>query len=210
MAKKKRGKKSGKSGKGSGKSGPKHPLKSKIRKEVRQELEREEEIRKAKAKLCLAEKLLHVLVFLALIGVLFSAYLTWLYYSPFGGSLCRECKAVASSHYFSAGIPISFFAMVGYLAFIGLCFLMLRGDRFGPKDIHMLMIVLASIGLGFAVYMFIVQSVLLGAWCIPCVLSSLVIIAIFVILLLSYSYCSRCRKRLEKLGAQPGSVCRNY
>lgn len=210
MAKKKRGKKSGKSGKGSGKSRPKHPLKSKIRKEVRQELEREERIRKAKERLCLAEKLLHVLVFLAIIGVFVSIYLTWLYYSPFEGSFCDECREVASSRFFSAGIPLSFFAMVGYLALIWFCFMMLRGDRFGPRDIHLLMIILASVGVGFAVYMFIVQSVLVGVWCLPCVLSSLVIISIFVILLLSYFYCSRCRKRLEELGVQPGPFCRDY
>ncbi|MGH2843393.1 MAG: vitamin K epoxide reductase family protein [Solirubrobacteraceae bacterium] len=71
---------------------------------------------------------------IALLGVLESAYLTYLHYHGFGALLClgkqgghSSCEQVQSSVYSDlAGVPVALLGLIGYLIIVGLLFV--RGE----------------------------------------------------------------------------------
>ncbi|MBW2972180.1 vitamin K epoxide reductase family protein, partial [Candidatus Woesearchaeota archaeon] len=188
-------------------------VRSRLRQEVRQELKREDEIRCVKRRLCIAEKLMHVLVFLAILGALVSLYLTWIAYSPAEKSFCSvsetvDCKVVAQSGYFFVGVPLSLFGLLAYVVFILVGLMLIKGKTVGPKEYHWALMVLAGIGVGFGIYMFYVQKFLLGVWCPLCIASCIILLCILGVLIASYEFCRRCRLKLERLGAHVDEKCR--
>ncbi|MBN1544267.1 vitamin K epoxide reductase family protein [Candidatus Woesearchaeota archaeon] len=190
-------------------------VRNRIRQEVKQELRREEEIRFVRQRLCMADRLMHVLVFLAILGALVTLCLTWVAYSPYEKSFCSvsetvDCKVVAQSGYFFIGAPLSLFGFLVYVVFILVGMLLIKGRTIGPKEYHWALMGLAGIGVVFGIYMFYVQKALLGVWCPLCITSFMIFIGILGVLITSYEFCRRCRQRLIKLGAHLDDRCRYY
>jgi uncharacterized membrane protein len=108
---------------------------------------------------------------LGAIAFLIAAYLTYERHQgqnalcPIGGG---GCETVAKSSYSEfAGVPVSYFGMLGALILIGLCF---RSELlFGS-----LRFVVAGVGAAFSLYLTSLEATKINAYCIWCLASATV------------------------------------
>ncbi|MBW2965436.1 vitamin K epoxide reductase family protein, partial [Candidatus Woesearchaeota archaeon] len=165
------------------------------------------------------EAVMKVILFLAIVGFLISLYMVWLHYRPSGISFCSinekfDCAEVAKSSYSSMlGVPVALIGVFGYVAIAVIsCFLIFRDVRKYPslnvRLLNRIVLVLAAGGFLFSVYLTIVQEFLIGVWCVMCISSAIVITAIFILAIISQSYCMRCRQKLKQRGVEPAKHCR--
>ena|SRR3989344_3285922 len=114
------------------------------------------------------------LLLLSLAGFFDSAYLTILHYKNVipPCAIAKGCETVLTSR-FSVffGIPI---ALIGSLFFLALIFLLLLGFSKYFK-------LLISLGVVASVILFSIQAFVLRAFCQYCLLSELIILAIFIL-----------------------------
>lgn len=109
----------------------------------------------------------YVLILLATLGIVVSALALREHYRTEGDSPCSinerwDCGIVNHSPYAMLfGIPVAVIGMAGYLL-LGVL---------GFMKAYRLMLVAALGGLGFALYLAHIESVVLGVWCIYCVIS---------------------------------------
>ncbi len=193
----------------------KSPSRDVIREQVRAEVRRETEIKFVKRRLCWFDKLNRMMIFMAIVGVLISLYLTWLYFNPSEGSFCNindkfDCNAVNTSSYSVFILPIAFIGVLGYLSLIFVGIALMKRVRITQKHLHWIGIGLASAGFIFSAYLFYAQAYLIGKWCIMCIVSFILITLILLCIVGSYAYCLYCKKRLNTLRAEPDVRCREY
>jgi len=166
------------------------------------------------------ESTIKVILFIAILGLLISTYLTWLHYKPEGRSFCSinerfDCDAVNKSRYSEIfGIPVSILGMLGYAAFIALSITLLSRHTFDHdwikmKKINRTMMVLAAIAFIFTVYLSTIQAFVLKTWCVMCIVSGLIIIMILILTIIGNQYCLSCRKRMKLSGAYDENICKN-
>jgi vitamin-K-epoxide reductase (warfarin-sensitive) len=107
-----------------------------------------------------------VLIVLAVVGIVAASLALREHYNT-GVSPCRinerwDCGIVNHSPYAMLyGVPVAVIGIAGYLLLGALAF----------KKAYRLMLVAALGGLGFALYLAHIESVVLGVWCIYCVIS---------------------------------------
>ncbi len=88
-----------------------------------------------------------------------------------------NCDIVNRSAYSSiAGVPVALIGMLGYAALVGLA-TVYRERRETPA----LLFLGALVGLAFALYLTYIEGWVLGAWCIVCLSSLALIVAITVV-----------------------------
>ena len=112
-------------------------------------------------------------VALALAGAAIAGYLTYTHYRGIA-PVCATggCETVQTSSYSKvAGVPVALIGLVGYLVLAALPFAHIR-------EAPAVAVALAVSGLGFAVYLLVVQLAVIDAVCIWCVASDVVMAAL--------------------------------
>ncbi len=108
----------------------------------------------------------------ALAGVAVAGYLTWVHYQP-GSLICTGgggCETVQESDYaVIAGIPV---ALLGLLAYVAVLVL----TAIDNPTTRLVTAVIAVGGLGFAVYLIVLQAFVIDAWCVWCLVNDVVIV----------------------------------
>ncbi len=120
--------------------------------------------------------------FLSVAGVIVSAVSLYHHYGTDPTGYCDfgqnfNCDIVNRSVYSTVfGIPVALIGVLGYAALLALATV-----RRGRAETPALLLIAATGGLGFALYLTYIEAYVLGAWCILC-LSSLAMIVLITIL----------------------------
>jgi vitamin-K-epoxide reductase (warfarin-sensitive) len=133
------------------------------------------------------ETTLHIILYLALIGLLVSIYLTAVHFQH-TSAVCDisdtlSCSKVSSSKYSEIfNIPVSIFGGLGYTLLAGISFILLRW-KFNIEKEHKVYLIkaflaLAFISLLFSLYLSYVEFAIIHTICIFCVISQFIIITI--------------------------------
>jgi len=119
---------------------------------------------------------------LALVGLLISLYL-WLWkIGALGVLACGDgaCERVQLSPYGQiAGVPVALLGVVGYLAILVVSLAGLQDPflrRRWPTDVTL---VLAGAGVAFSAYLTYLEAAVIHAWCRWCIVSAVIIVAVF-------------------------------
>ena len=130
------------------------------------------------------KKIALISFFAALVGLLDSAYLTWIKIShneiSCGGGL-GDCFTVNTSRYSEIwGIPIALLGLLAYLAIAGVITLEARIEFF--KENGALMVFgISLVGVLYSAYLTYLEFAVIHAWCPYCLLSATVIAVIFIL-----------------------------
>lgn len=130
---------------------------------------------------------------LALLGLLDSAYLTLNRYQeridlvcPVGGG----CETVQMSRWSTFppgdGVPVALIGLLGYTTLLVLAFIALQYDRIGKLPVPLLLLVLASGGVLFSLYLTVLQFFVIRAICFWCITSALLELGIFGVVLIDW------------------------
>lgn len=119
---------------------------------------------------------------LALLGFFDSAYLLLERFSPQVALVCPiggGCETVQASRWSTLpatgqGLPIAAFGVIGYAAIVGVALLGLQREWFGPLPVVPTLALLATIGVGFSLYLTALQLFVVGALCAWCLSSALI------------------------------------
>ena len=129
-------------------------------------------------------KFLSAIFVFSLIGVGISFYLYLLHIDATASSVCQinatfDCKTVDSSPYaMTFGIPNSILGMLGY-GFMALGALMKLLQKKRDQILNLYLLLAATGGLGFSLYLTGVEAFILHAWCIFCIASQVVMMIVF-------------------------------
>lgn len=123
---------------------------------------------------------------LALLGALDAAYLTWVHYSR-SQAFCAgigDCELVNTSVYAQVmGVPVALLGLGGYLLILGLGLARWRVGASLALDLALLGLSLT--GTAYSAYLTYVEFFVLGAICIWCLVSAVIITAIFALSLIT-------------------------
>lgn len=123
-----------------------------------------------------------LVIALSALGLILSAYLTYLHFTEAQAAFCSEgsaCDEVRQSDFASIlGIPVALFGMLGYALIIVLSLISIS-----KKRRWLLLYIFALGGVTFSAYLTYVELFVINAICTYCVLSALIMTAIFLILL---------------------------
>jgi uncharacterized membrane protein len=126
------------------------------------------------------------MVVLALAGLLVSTYL-WLYKIGVIGVLqcgTGDCEAVQASRYAELlGVPVAFVGVAGYAVVLGVGLLGVQPAFAADRRVTLLLAALATVGFAFALYLTAIELLVLHAICRWCVVSAVIITAIWVLAL---------------------------
>jgi uncharacterized membrane protein len=123
------------------------------------------------------------ILLLAIAGAIDSAYLAWLKLS---GSVAAcsnigDCEAVNNSRYAEiAGIPIALLGLGGYLAILALTLLEVRLPAW-KIGLRLAFFGFTLAGTLYSIYLTYVEVAILGAICPFCVVSAVVMLALFIL-----------------------------
>jgi uncharacterized membrane protein len=127
-------------------------------------------------------RILLAISLLALGGVLISSVSLYHHYGTSQSSFCDfgesfNCDIVNRSIYSMVfGIPVALIGIIGYLGLLGLA-TVYRAKAQTPA----LLLITSLAGLGFALYLTYIEAFLLAVWCILCLTSLTLIVAITVL-----------------------------
>ncbi|HET9179585.1 MAG TPA: thioredoxin domain-containing protein [Terriglobia bacterium] len=125
-----------------------------------------------------------LLMVLSLVGLFDSIYLLWEYTSPAHPMVCMGggCDAVRASAYSHlGGLPVPIYGVFMYAFLVLLLFLYpLLPSTYVRLTQHVVMVV-AGAGFLFSVYLTGIEAFVLHSWCMWCVLSALLVTAIFIL-----------------------------
>jgi len=126
---------------------------------------------------------------LALVGLFVALYL-WLHALGFGGAIkCGAsggCETIQTSQWaVFLGLPVAFYGVVGYLAILVVAIVALRPVALSQPRWSKSLVLLATVGFGFTVYLTYLELFVIHAICRWCIGSAVIITAIWVVSLLS-------------------------
>jgi uncharacterized membrane protein len=125
---------------------------------------------------------------LALLGTLDAAYLLLGKLGVIGGlecSISRGCDMVNASVYSELlGIPVAGIGLIGYAALFAIAIAGLQPGRLPERWPDKLLALLSGIAVVFTLYLTYAEIFILGAICQWCVVSQVIVLAIFVLALL--------------------------
>lgn len=131
---------------------------------------------------------------LALLGMFDSAYL-WIERLSGGELICPVgggCATVQSSSYATLlGVPVAAIGVGGYAALLGVALLALHTEQLAGLPTRALLLIMASGGVLFSLYLTYLQVAIIGAICFWCVTSALIEFSIWLIALLDWRASSR-------------------
>jgi uncharacterized membrane protein len=124
------------------------------------------------------------IVLLALVGLLVATYL-WLYKIGVLGELqcgTGSCESVQASRYAELfGIPVALYGVAGYAALMGLGLAALQPRFAADRRIGVLLATLATVGFAFTIYLTAIELFVLHEICRWCVLSAVIMTAIWAL-----------------------------
>jgi len=125
---------------------------------------------------------------LALVGLFVALYL-WLHALGFGGAIkCGAsggCETVQTSQWaVFLGTPVAFYGVVGYLALLIVALAGLRPAALAQPRWSKWLVLLATVGFGFTLYLTYLELFVIHAICRWCVGSAVIITAIWVVAVL--------------------------
>src|SRR5213083_1467551 len=126
---------------------------------------------------------------LALVGLFVALYL-WLHALGYGGAIkCGAsggCEVVQTSPWaVFLGLPVAFYGVVGYLAILVVAIVALRPAALSQPRWSKWLVVLATVGFGFTLYLTYLELFVIHAICRWCIGSAVIITAIWIVSLLS-------------------------
>jgi len=130
------------------------------------------------------KKLASISLIIALVGMIDSAYLTWIKITHteaycIGG--IGNCSTVNSSRYSEIrGFPIALLGLLAYLAIAGILLLETR-HRFFKDNGTMLVFGFSLIGTLYSAYLSYLEAAVIRAWCPYCVVSAIAVTLIFTL-----------------------------
>lgn len=114
----------------------------------------------------------------ALAGAAVAGYLTYVHYQP-DALICTSgggCETVQDSSYAElVGIPV---ALLGLLAFLAVLALVAWDSELART----LAAAIALTGVGFAVYLLVLQAFVIDAWCVWCLANDVLIVPLLAVL----------------------------
>lgn len=123
---------------------------------------------------------------LGIIGAVDSAYLSWL---KLTGSVAAcsnigDCEAVNNSRYAEiAGIPIAILGLLGYLAILAILLLEVKKPSW-KYGLRLAFFGFTLAGTLYSIYLTYIEVAILGAICPFCVVSAIVMVALFLLAIL--------------------------
>lgn len=130
------------------------------------------------------KKLASISFIIALVGMIDSAYLTWIKITRteaycIGG--IGNCSTVNSSRYSEIrGFPIALLGLLAYLAIAGILFLETHHNFFKENG-TMLVFGFSLIGTLYSAYLSYLEAAVIRAWCPFCVASAIAITMVFIL-----------------------------
>lgn len=124
-----------------------------------------------------------VIAVLSLVGFFICFYLIAHYYGWTGPLVCGvgDCGAVQASPYAKiGGIPLSVFGLGGYVLLLGTSFVGIQPGRRDSRLIGVVLMAVASFGLGVSGYLTYLEAAVIHAWCQWCVMSAILMTLIFL------------------------------
>lgn len=124
-----------------------------------------------------------VIATLALIGFFVSVYLAMWKLGFMGLLSCGSgsCELVQTSEYaYVFGVPVAVIGALGYSALFVVSILGLQPRFAGRPAIATGLVAMSGLGLAFTAYLTYLEAFVIGAWCRWCLLSAVIIGAIFV------------------------------
>jgi uncharacterized membrane protein len=119
---------------------------------------------------------------LALVGLFVALYL-WLWKIGLLGVLaCGDgaCETVQLSSYAELlGIPVALYGVVGYLAMLAVGLAGVQGTLATRRWPTTALVLLAGLGVAFSGYLMYLEAAVIHAWCRWCVVSAVLVTAIF-------------------------------
>ena len=114
----------------------------------------------------------------ALAGAAVAGYLTYVHYQP-DALICTSgggCETVQDSSYAElVGIPV---ALLGLIAFLAVLVLVAWDSELART----LAAAIALTGVGFAVYLLVLQAFVIDAWCVWCLANDVLIVPLLAVL----------------------------
>ncbi len=127
-----------------------------------------------------------LLLALSLVGLFDSIYLLWEYTSPASPMVCMGggCDAVRASAYSHlGGLPVPLYGMVMYGFLVLLLFLYPLLPASAGRLTQFAVVLISGAGFLFSIYLTGIEAFVLHSWCVWCVLSALLVTAIFLLAL---------------------------
>jgi protein-disulfide isomerase/rhodanese-related sulfurtransferase len=125
-----------------------------------------------------------LLMALSLVGLFDSIYLLWEYTSPAHPMVCMGggCDAVRASAYSHlGGLPVPIYGMLMYGFLVLLLFLFPLLPTSAARLVQFAVLLVSGAAFLFSVYLTGIEAFVLHSWCVWCVLSSLLVTAIFLL-----------------------------
>jgi uncharacterized membrane protein len=128
-------------------------------------------------------------VILSLIGIIFSAYLTyykiWLDSTPF--CPVEGCNTVLESEYAVIfGIPVSVIGLLGFIAVFALALIRLMYPMDWNGIFLEFILLLALLGVGFGIYLTYLELFVIFAICVYCVVCFVLMILVLILVAVFY------------------------
>jgi uncharacterized membrane protein len=124
-----------------------------------------------------------IIVVLGIVGALDSVYLSWLKITGAVAACSNvgDCEAVNSSRYAEvAGVPIAILGLIGYLAILGVT-LLENHEPSWKSGLRLAFFGFTLAGTLYSVYLTYIEVAILHAICPFCVVSAVVMLALFII-----------------------------
>ena len=120
---------------------------------------------------------------LALIGVLIAAYMSAYKFGMLGSIVCGTggCETVQNSPWsVFMGIPVPVIGLGGYGLLLLTAILGLQPGFEDDRRVSVVLIMAATIGLAFSVYLSWLEAAVIHAWCRWCIVSAILATLIFI------------------------------
>lgn len=144
------------------------------------------------------KKILIAIILLALVGVGVSSYALWQHYAPLNSSFCNfgetfSCDLINKSAYSEVlGIPVALIGLVGYLAIVAFAMFALL-DAAHCRHACAALLGLSIFGVFFSLFFTYIEFFVIGAACVLCIASQVIIIAAVIIAAIAWrSSCRTC------------------
>src|SRR3989344_5098079 len=132
------------------------------------------------------QKILFLILFLALLGIIDSGYLTYEHYAktipPCSTNVFIDCRKVLGSHYsYFFGIPL---ALIGLIHYLILFFISLISLKTKSKIFSYLVILQSTIGVFASIYFMYLQLIIIKSLCLYCTFSAIISFIIFSLVMI--------------------------
>ena len=127
--------------------------------------------------------------FLSLVGVFVASYLYLYKIGKIGTMACGAggCETVQTSEWARfLGVEVSLIGLLGYLGLFVVAMVGLQPSFVARRGVALLLVAMSGLGVAFAVYLTVLEVMVIHAICRWCVASAVIIILVFVASLLDF------------------------